>query len=104
MLIDKLYPKFGVGILLLVLLIGENSFAQSYNIADEDGNSINTCAGTFTDSDAFNDEVYVNNEEFMVTLCAELDSISRYPAYSIDRTVPLCAMTHLALNGAVSTG
>ena len=45
--------------------------AQTYNIADENGNSINTCGGAFTDSDAFNDEVYVNDEEYMVTFCAD---------------------------------
>ena len=44
--------------------------AQVYNIATEDGNTINTCGGTFTDSDAYNNQFYINNESYMITLCS----------------------------------
>lgn len=46
--------------------------AQVYNISDEDGNTINTCAGLFTDSDEFEDDIYINNEEFLVTFCSDV--------------------------------
>lgn len=49
--------------------------AQIYNIATEDGSTINACVGAFTDSDAFDDNgdlVYLNNESYMVTFCSSI--------------------------------
>ena len=48
-----------------------STLAQIYNIATENGESISTCSGIFTDSDAFNDEVFLNNEDYVVTFCSD---------------------------------
>jgi gliding motility-associated-like protein len=62
-------------ILVSVALNYSNLNAQIYNIATEDGGTVNTCVGAFTDSDAFDDNgdfVYLNNESYMVTFCSSI--------------------------------
>jgi len=54
----------------LIAIIPSIGVSQVYNIASENGNSISTCGGTFTDSDAFNGDVFLNNEEYLVTFCS----------------------------------
>ena len=62
--------KIAFAVILALVLNVQGVFAQVYNIATENGNTISTCGGIFTDSDAFNNEVYINNEEYMVTFCS----------------------------------
>jgi len=57
--------------MLVVMLLPNFVYAQIYNIATENGESISTCTGIFTDSDAFNDEVFLNNEDYIVTFCSD---------------------------------
>jgi gliding motility-associated-like protein len=59
-----------IGLFLFLVLINPLS-AQIYNIETEDGNSVSTCSGIFTDSDAFSDDAFLNNEDFMVTFCSD---------------------------------
>ena len=78
-----------VKILISTLFIGLlGSFnqlsAQVYNIATEDGNTINTCVGGFTDSDAYDDDIYVNNESYMVTFCSVSLSLIMF-TFGVDR-------------------
>ena len=47
-----------------------NSFAQTYEIDAEDGNTITTCSGTFTDSDPSTIGNYADNEDYTVTFCS----------------------------------
>ncbi|NQY31478.1 MAG: hypothetical protein HRT69_18675, partial [Flavobacteriaceae bacterium] len=55
-------------LLLLILLSSYISFSQ-YNIATENGNTINTCSGTFVDSGGTTGD-YSNSETYTVTFCS----------------------------------
>ncbi|MFT4601056.1 MAG: gliding motility-associated-like protein [Arenicella sp.] len=46
------------------------SFGQTYEIDVEDGNTITTCSGTFTDSNPSTTGNYADNEDYTVTFCS----------------------------------
>ena len=50
--------------------LGTSSFAQTYEIDAEDGNTITTCSGTFTDSNPSTTGNYLDNEDYTVTFCS----------------------------------
>ncbi len=53
-----------------VFCVGTNSFAQTYEMDAEDGNTITTCSGTFTDSNPSTTGNYADNEDYTVTFCS----------------------------------
>ncbi|MFD0962749.1 CUB domain-containing protein [Pseudofulvibacter geojedonensis] len=55
---------------ILLLMIGYTSYSQ-YNIATENGNTINTCTGVFVDSGGTAGN-YSNNENYTVTFCSPI--------------------------------
>lgn len=52
------------------MLTGFNLNAQTYEMDVEDGNTIFTCSGTFTDSDPSTTGDYLNDEDYTVTFCS----------------------------------
>ena len=46
------------------------AFGQTYEMDAEDGNTIVTCSGTFTDSDPSTTGNYADNEDYTVTFCS----------------------------------
>ncbi len=69
--LKKHHFKILISTFLVLLFFLEDLHSQIYNIADENGNTINTCSGIFTDSDAFSDNFYINNEAYLVTFCSD---------------------------------
>ena len=61
--------------LLLFFTIGSLSIGQTYRIDTLDGQTINTCSGTFYDSGA-DIAFYDNDEDYTVTFCATSGRIS----------------------------
>jgi gliding motility-associated-like protein len=61
-----------VAIVGLFSFMGSSIHAQTYNIATYHDSTISTCGGAFTDSDAFSNDIYVNNEEYLVTFCSDV--------------------------------
>lgn len=64
--------SFVIAVVLLFNIGGNTVNAQIYNISDYADSTISLCNGIFTDSDAFDDDIYVNNEEYMVTFCSDV--------------------------------
>lgn len=54
----------------LFLLTANIGKAQTYEMDVEDGNTIYTCSGTFTDSDPSITGDYLNDEDYTVTFCS----------------------------------
>ncbi|MFT0157163.1 CUB domain-containing protein, partial [Tenacibaculum ascidiaceicola] len=65
--VSKISTYKKVFFLVLILLSTVKSFAQTYNIGNENGNTIVTCSGTFTDSNNLGNGNYNNNELYSVT-------------------------------------
>jgi len=57
-------------VLLLLFIQSTNLQAQTYNMATYNGQTVNTCSGTFTDGGGAGS--YGNNENYTVTFCSSL--------------------------------
>ncbi|WP_417785779.1 CUB domain-containing protein, partial [Tenacibaculum sp.] len=64
--VSKISTYKKVFFLVLTVFLSAKSFTQTYNIGDEDGNTIITCSGSFTDSGGASGS-YDNDESFSVT-------------------------------------
>lgn len=71
MIYFRLYLRLLSSGIISILLFSNSIFAQVYDIATEDGNTVNTCSGTFTDSDDFDSDSFLNNEDYVVTFCSD---------------------------------
>lgn len=56
--------------LFIALLLANSGFAQTYNISTNNGDTVNTCTGTFTDSGGDNAD-YSNDESNTITICKD---------------------------------
>ena len=68
-----MYKKLHVLLFSALLIFGVSAQGQIYNIATENGNTINTCSGTFTDAGGTGGN-YSNNEDYTVTFCSSSGS------------------------------
>ncbi len=57
-------------LLLLLILAGLDSYSQTYKISDYNGQTVNTCSGTFYDSGVNGGGFYGDNENYTVTFCS----------------------------------
>jgi gliding motility-associated-like protein len=58
-------------LLFIGFIFSSTVFSQTYNIQDENGNTINTCSGTFVDSGGVNGD-YSSGESYQVTFCPDI--------------------------------
>lgn len=64
-----MYKKLHFLLFSVLLIVGVSAMGQTYNIATENGNTINTCSGTFVDAGGTGGN-YSNNEDYTVTFCS----------------------------------
>lgn len=70
MLLDNLNRIYTFVGLLSVLLFADNSYGQSYNISTNNGDTVYSCVGSFTDSGGNNGN-YSNDESNTITICKD---------------------------------
>lgn len=66
----KKLRSFLIAIVLMFGFGANTMVAQVYNIATLNDSTVSTCGGVFTDSDAIDDDIYDQWDEYMVTFCA----------------------------------